>query len=171
ARYYAEHPLYPLEKTLANINMDVLNLWGRTSDVISVGFGASTLDDVLVEAASTQGRVVVGDAEPEKGLYYRSDHFEFAKRGVPALDVKAGMNYLGKPADYGKKKRDEYTKNDYHKVTDEIKPDWDLAGTVDDLRLLFEVGYRVAQADQFPEWKPGAEFRAKREEMLKPKQP
>jgi Zn-dependent M28 family amino/carboxypeptidase len=171
AKYYAEHPLYPLEKTVANINMDVLNLWGRTSDVVSIGFGASTLDEVLVEAAAGQGRVVVADTEPEKGFYYRSDHFEFAKQGVPALDTKAGMNYLGRPADYGKRKREEYTKNDYHKVTDEIKPDWDLSGALDDLRLLFDVGYRLAQADHIPAWKPGAEFRAKREEMLKPKKP
>ena len=91
--------------------------------------------------------------------------------GVPALDPKAGESYIGKPADYGPRKRNEYTKNDYHKVTDEIKPDWDLSGAVDDLRLFFEVGRRLAQGERFPEWKAGSEFRAKREEMLKTKKP
>jgi Zn-dependent M28 family amino/carboxypeptidase len=110
---------------------------------------------------------VTPDAEPEKGFFYRSDHFEFAKQGVPALDPKGGVDYVGKPTGYGRRKREEYTKNDYHKVSDEVKPDWDLSGAVEDLRLLFEVGYLVAQGDRYPEWKPGAEFRAKREALLK----
>jgi Zn-dependent M28 family amino/carboxypeptidase len=169
AKYYATHPLYPLERTLADINMDGINQWGRTRDVVSVGYGNSTLDDALAEAAKGQGRTVKPDPEPEKGGFYRSDHFEFAKQGVPALYPKSGMDYIGKPADYGKQKRDEYTARDYHKVTDEIKPDWDLSGAVEDLRLIFEVGYRVAQGDQYPEWKPGVEFKAKREEMLRGK--
>lgn len=167
AKYYAEHPLYPLERTLANINMDVLNLWGRTRDVNSIGLGLSTLDELLASAAQRQGRVVTPDVEPEKGFFYRSDHFEFAKQGVPALDPKAGVDFVDRPADYGRRKRDEYTKNDYHKVSDEVKPDWDLSGAVEDLRLFFEVGYAVADGDRYPEWKPGAEFRAKRESMLK----
>ncbi len=165
AKYYAAHPLYPLAKTLADINMDVLNLWGRTRDVNSIGLGLSTLDEILAAAAKRQGRVVTPDAEPEKGFFYRSDHFEFAKQGVPALDPKGGLDFVDKPAEYGRAKREEYTKNDYHKVTDEVKPDWDLSGAVEDLRLLFEVGYLIADGDQYPEWKPGAEFRAKREAM------
>jgi Zn-dependent M28 family amino/carboxypeptidase len=167
AKYYATHPLYPLEKTVANINMDVINLWGPTQDFTSVGFGSSTLDDVLAAVARAQGRTVHADEEPEKGTYYRSDHFEFAKVGVPALDPKAGLAYVGKPADFGKKKREEYTQNDYHKVTDEVKSEWDLRGAVDDARILLEVGYRVANDDGVPEWKPGVEFKARREEMLK----
>jgi Zn-dependent M28 family amino/carboxypeptidase len=167
AKYYATHPLYPLAKTLADLNMDVVNLWGRTDDVISVGLGNTTLDDLLAECAKAHGRVVGPDAEPEKGMFYRSDHFEFAKQGVPALNLKGGMSYVGKPAGYGKAKRDEYTQKDYHKVSDEVKPDWDLSGAVDDLRLLFEVGYRVAQDDTMPEWKPGTEFKGVRAAMLK----
>src|SRR5262249_24372714 len=116
------------------------------------------LDDLLSEAARAQDRMVTPDAEPEKGLYYRSDHFEFAKQGVPALDPKGGIDYVGKPAGYGQRKRGEYTQNDYHKVSDEEKPDWDLSGAVDDLKLLTEVGYRVSQGPDYPEWKPGAEF-------------
>jgi len=167
AKYTAENPLYPLAKTLANINIDGINQWGRTKDIIVVGLGNSTLDDILTEAARAQGRVVKPDAEPEKGYYYRSDHFEFAKQGVPALYTDSGEEFIGKPEGYSKQKRDEYTEKDYHKVSDEVKPDWDLAGAVEDLALLFQVGYRVAQGDKYPEWKPGTEFKAKREEMLK----
>ena len=170
AKYYATRPLYPLEKTLANLNMDVINLWGKTRDLSSLGLGQSDLDDLIADVAKAQGRTVVGDPEPEKGHFYRSDHFEFVKQGVPAVNAKGGLDYEGKPADFGSKKRAEYTQNDYHKVSDEVKPDWDLAGAEQDLRLYTEVGYRVAQGDSFPEWKPGAEFRAKRQTMLAPKQ-
>ncbi len=166
AKYYAQHPLYPLEKTLADINMDGANLWGRTEDIVVVGLGNSTLDEVLGTAADEMGREVLPDPEPEKGFFYRSDHFEFAKEGVPALYVDEGTRFVGKPEGYGDEKRDEYTSRDYHKPSDEVKPDWDLAGAVDDFRLLFLVGNAVAEADAWPEWKPGTEFRAKREAML-----
>ncbi|HSJ08086.1 MAG TPA: M28 family peptidase, partial [Longimicrobiales bacterium] len=166
AKYFAENPLHPLVQTVANINMDMMNQWGRTEDVVVVGYGNSTLDDALREAAETQGRRLEADAEPEKGFYYRSDHFEFAKQGVPALYSRAGTHFIGKPAGYGQQKRDEYTANDYHKPGDRIKPDWDLAGAVEDAQLMFQVGYRVSQRAAFPEWSPGTEFRARREEML-----
>jgi Zn-dependent M28 family amino/carboxypeptidase len=167
SKYYASAPLYPLERTLADINLDVINLWGKTSDLISIGMGQSTLDDLLVDVARGNGRTVGPDAEPEKGFYYRSDHFEFAKQGVPALDPKAGRKYLNRPAEYAKQKQDEYTQKDYHKVSDEVKADWDLAGAAEDLKVILEVGYRVAQDDRFPEWKSDSEFRARREAMLK----
>ena len=167
AKYYAEHPLYPLERTLANLNMDGINPWGRTRDVEVIGFGNSTLEDILHVAAKAQGRGIKKDSEPEKGRFFRSDHFEFSKLGVPALYLKSGVDFIGKPASFGKQKSDEYTERDYHKVTDEVKPDWDLSGGVEDLRLLLEVGWRVAGADQWPEWKPGSEFKARREAMLK----
>lgn len=166
ARYYATHPLYPLARTLADINMDVINLWGKTRDVVSLGLGQTTLDDLVAASAAAQGRTVVPDAEPEKGLFYRSDHFEFVKQGVPALSVRGGVDYMGKPADFGRKQREQYTRNDYHKVSDEVKPDWNLSGAVDDLRLLAEVGYRVAQGGRYPEWRAGTEFRAKRQATL-----
>lgn len=167
SKYYAENPIYPLAKTAANINMDGLNQWGPTRDVTVVGLGNSTIDDVLRQAAAEKKRVLRPDPEPEKGFYYRSDHFNFAKVGVPALDPNDGIDFIGKPAGWGKMKRDEYTEHDYHKPSDEIKPDWDLSGGVEDLRLLMTVGYRVANADKHPEWKPGTEFKAKRDEMLK----
>ena len=167
AKHYATRPLYPLETTLADINMDVINLWGRTRDIVSVGLGNTTLDDLLEEVARGQGRTIGGDPEPEKGSFYRSDHFEFAKQGVPALNAKSGIDFIGKPPGYGKAKRDEYTQKDYHKVTDEVKPDWDLSGAEQDMQLLIDVGHRVAQGDRYPEWKPGTEFKARREAMLK----
>ena len=167
SQYYSVTPLYPLEKTVANINVDGLNQWGRTKDITVVGMGASDLDDYLREAAAAQQRTLRPDPEPEKGFYYRSDHFNFAKQGVPALYTDSGVEFIGRPADYGKQKREEYNKVDYHAPSDEIKPDWDLSGAVEDMQLMFTVGYRVANADKFPEWKEGNEFRAKRERMLK----
>ena len=164
SQYYAEHPLYPLSKTLADINMDVLNMLGRTRDIEIIGLGQSTLDDVLQAAAAEQGRVVKPDAEPEKGFYFRSDHFNFAKQGVPALDPDPGVDYIGKPEGWGLQMREKYTSEDYHKPSDKIKPYWELSGTVEDLRLLGEVGYRVANGKTFPAWKAGSEFKAKRQE-------
>jgi len=167
AKYYATNPLYPANRTLANINMDGVNQWGRTRDVAMVGDDNSTLIDLLREAAQAQGRTVKPDPEPEKGFYYRSDHFEFAKVGVPALYTDSGTEYIGKDEKYSQLKRDEYTKNDYHKPSDEVKPDWDLAGAVEDAQLLTVIGYRVAQADKYPEWKAGSEFKAKRDEAMR----
>ena len=100
------------------------------------------------------------DAEPEKGFYYRSDHFEFAKQGVPALDTDAGIDYIGKPAGYGMQKRDEYTNNDYHAVSDEVKPDWDLSGAVQDMATLFRSASAWRRRPDIPQWKPGTEFKA-----------
>jgi Zn-dependent M28 family amino/carboxypeptidase len=167
SEYYTLMPVYPLAKTLADINMDAWNVSGRTKDLTLVGLGASDLDDYVRAAAAEQGRIVHGDAEPEKGFYYRSDHFNFAKEGVPALSPEGGVDYIGKPAGYGQKVRDEWTTNRYHKPADVVRPDWDLTGTREDLKVYFAVGYRVAQADKYPEWKAGNEFKAKREAMLK----
>jgi Zn-dependent M28 family amino/carboxypeptidase len=167
AKYYANNPLYPLDKTLANINIDGLTQWGKTKDLTVIGLGNSTLDDVLHGVLSQSGRAVRADPEPQKGFFYRSDHFEFAKQGVPALYTEPGIEFIGKPEGYGMQKREEYSNNDYHKPSDQIKPDWDLTGAVEDAQTLFRVGWLVAQTDRYPEWKPGTEFRAKREQMLK----
>jgi Zn-dependent M28 family amino/carboxypeptidase len=169
SKYYAENPLYPLQKTLADINMDSMNVWGKTRDLVIVGLGASTLDDVARIAADNQGgRTLNPDPAPERGGYYRSDHFEFAKQGVPALDIHPGTDYVGKDPGFGRQKLDDYTMNNYHKVTDEIKPGWDLSGEAQDMQLLFDVGLRVANGAGYPEWKPGNEFKAKRDAMMSP---
>jgi len=168
SQYYSVMPLHPLASTLANINIDGLNTYGRTSDVVVVGSGASELEDDAQTAASEQGRVLKPDPEPEKGFYYRSDHFSLARQGVPGFYVHAGVDVIGKPADFAMTKRSQYTNEDYHKPSDEIKPDWDLTGSLDDIRLYLTIGYRVAQAEKYPEWRPGNEFRAIREAMLRP---
>jgi len=167
SEYYSLNPLYPLAKTAADINIDTINQWGKTKDISVIGLGASDLDDYLRQAAQEQGRTIRADPEPEKGSYYRSDHFNFAKQGVPALDPNAGVDYIGKAAEWGKAKRDEYTDKDYHAPSDEVKADWDLSGAAEDAQLLLAVGYRVANADKLPEWKPGSEFKAKRDAMFK----
>jgi Zn-dependent M28 family amino/carboxypeptidase len=167
SQYYAEHPLYPLVKTLAEINMDGLNVLGPTKDIEVIGLGQSTLDDVVKAVAAEQGRAVKPDAEPEKGYYYRSDHFNFAKQGVPALDPSEGVDYVDKPEGWGLEMREKFTAEDYHKPSDKVRPYWDLRGAVEDLQLLGEVGYRVANAKTYPSWKPGSEFEARRVEMLK----
>ena len=167
SQHYSVSPSYPLAKTLANINIDGVNQWGRTTDITVIGMGASELDDYLRDAAAQQGRTLRPDPEPEKGFYYRSDHFNFAKQGVPALYTDSGVEYVGKSPEYAKQKRDEYTNTDYHAPSDEVKPDWDLSGAVEDAQLLYTVGYRVANADRLPEWKPGNEFKAKRDQMLR----
>ena len=160
ARYYVTHPLYPLRRTLANINIDGINVWGRARDVGVIGAGQSTLEDVLVPFAHAQGRVVVPESQPDKGFYFRSDHFEFAKAGVPALFLDRGTDYIGHPSGWGQAKRQAYIDHDYHQVTDTIKSDWDLTGAAEDAQLLFQVGYSVAQGDVNPQWKPTSEFRA-----------
>src|SRR5436190_244036 len=150
SQYYTVQPAYPLAKTVADINLDSWNVHGRTKDLTLVGFGASDLDDYARDAAGEQGRVVHGDAEPEKGFYYRSDHFNFAKEGVPALNPDSGVDYIGKPTDYARQVRAEWNEKRYHTPLDVVLPDWDLTGTREDLTVLFAVGYRVAQADKFP---------------------
>jgi Zn-dependent M28 family amino/carboxypeptidase len=167
SRYYSEDPLYPLVQTLAAINMDGMNVLGPTQDVTITGLGNTTLEDLVEVVCKEQGRLVRPDPEPEKGLFYRSDHFSFAKQGVPALSLNPGVDYLGKPEGWGLKIREEYTRKHYHKPSDQYDPSWDLSGLVQDLRLLFQVGYRAANEERYPVWKPGSEFKALRQRMLK----
>jgi Zn-dependent M28 family amino/carboxypeptidase len=166
AKFYAEHPLYPLEKTLADINLDSMNVWGKTRDIEDLSLCFSTLDDLLSAAAKQQGRTAIPDSRPDKGKIYRADNFEFSKVGLPSLYVGKGEHLLSRPEN-APLKSDEYDSTDYHQVTDEVRPDWDLSGAVQDAQLVFEVGYEVANGDKFPEWKPSSEFKAKRDAMLK----
>jgi Zn-dependent M28 family amino/carboxypeptidase len=166
AKFYAEHPLYPLEKTLADINLDSMNVWGKAHDIEDLSLGFSMLDDLLAAAAKQQGRTAIPDSRPDKGKIYRADNFEFSKAGLPSLYVGKGEHLLSR-AETAPLRSDEFDSTDYHQVTDEVHPDWDLSGAVQDTQLLFEVGYEVANGDKFPEWKPRSEFKAKRDSMLK----
>jgi Zn-dependent M28 family amino/carboxypeptidase len=156
--YYAENPLFPLNKTLANINIDEANVFGRNNNEIQViGFGYTDLEDILKDVVAQQGRTIAPDAEPEKGYYFRSDQFSFASKGVPALYTKSVTV------------EDErvYTEQRYHKPSDEFDPNWDMKAAVADGDALLGVAIRVANGDKWPEWRPGTSFRATREESLK----
>jgi Zn-dependent M28 family amino/carboxypeptidase len=167
SKFYAANPLWPLTKTLANVNMDVLNPYGRTLDVVSIGQGQSTLDELLEREALRQGRRVEGDPEPEKGTYFRSDHFSFVKQGVPAVYAKSGLDFRDRAADWGKERRDAYSANDYHKPSDELRSDWDMSGAVEDLTLYLRVILAIANGDTWPAWKEASEFKAVREASLR----
>ena len=163
AKFYAENPLYPLVKTLANINIDGMNMWGCTRDIENMVSGHSTLDDLLAAAAARQGRIVVPDTQPEKGMFYRADHFEFAKEGVPAIYTSAGKETMGRPEGFGRQKADEYVAHHYHQPSDNVDPAWNLEGAVEDTALFFEMGYRLATGESFPQWCEGDEFKPKRD--------
>lgn len=157
-RWYAEHPVYPLEQTVANINMDGLNIWGPTSDIVVTGMGQSSLEDELANVAQSQNRQLRPEASPEKGYYFRSDHFEFAKVGIPALYADSGITPVGGTVEDGLAERADYVAHRYHKVDDEFRSDWRLDSAVQDLELLRQVGQNVANAAERPYWKSGSEF-------------
>ncbi|MEO8402955.1 MAG: M28 family metallopeptidase [Chitinophagaceae bacterium] len=166
--YYAQNPIYPAAKTLANINMDGLNWYGKTTDLIVVGQGQNELEDYLKEEAAKVNRTIAFESRPEAGSYYRSDHFNFAKVGIPALYTGSGIDVIGKEKGYGKQVEDEFTKDHYHRPSDQYDPKtWILDGAIEDLKLLFHVGQRLDATTKWPEWKAGSEFKARRDEMLK----
>lgn len=168
SEYYGAHPLVPVNKTVANINIDAMQANGKTKDIVAVGFGQSELEDYLTEAAKKQGRVVVKDPNPSAGYYFRSDHFNFAKVGIPALYTETGDDNIAHGLAWGKAQKEEYTKNRYHAPADNFEPaKWDFGGMVEDLRLLFDVGYRLSNESTFPSWKAGSEFKAIREKSMK----
>jgi len=164
--YYATHPLFPLAKTVGGLNMDGMNNVGPTRDVTVVGLGMSDLDDYLTAAAAAQERVVEGDRESEKGYYYRSDHFELAKEGVPMIYPGGGYDDREKGVGYGMEKANEYTNDRYHQVTDEYDLSWNVAGAIEDARMFFQTGLEVANSDDWPNWKEGTEFKQQRDEQL-----
>lgn len=166
SKYYAEHPTFPPGRIAANINIDGLNIFGPTRDVIMVGLGKSSMDDVLKRVAGWQGRVVKPDQFPEQGFFYRSDQFNFAKIGVPCMYLEAGMEYIGKPETFGKEMVEEYIQKHYHQPSDEIGDDWVLSGAVEDVQLMYLVGHTVADQDAMPEWNKGDEFEAARKRAL-----
>ena len=167
--HYANNPAIPLSNTVGGINMDSMHVYGPTNDVVVVGYGSSELEDILREKANAQNRIVKPEEHPERGGYYRSDHFNFAKKGVPMLYAESGSDHRELGPDYIKIKSSEYLKNRYHTALDEIEDDWDLRGLVQDIEMYFAIGLEVADGDTWPEWYKGNEFRSVREHSLNSK--
>jgi Zn-dependent M28 family amino/carboxypeptidase len=163
AAYYNSHPLFPLADTVADLNMDVMNMYGESRDLTVRGQFMSTLDDELQRTAQRLGLKILPDAEPEKGYYYRADHFEFAKAGVPALSIDSGTDYLRRPAGWGLAQRRAYVSQRYHKPADVYEATWDLAGMRQQLEILYDTGRKLADSDVWPAWHEDSPFRAARE--------
>jgi hypothetical protein len=166
SEYLAAHPPVPAGYLAANLNIDGVNIWGRTRDLAYVGYGKSSLDRQVDAVATWQGRVVKPDQFPDRGFFYRSDQFNFAKIGVPAVYLDSGTDFIGRPAGWGKEQIEAWERTHYHQPSDEYSDDWDLSGAVEDSQLLFYVGLRVASDPKLPEWKAGDEFEAARKAVL-----
>lgn len=166
SKYYVAHPVIPLANTVGVINLDAMTVVGQTRDIVVNGFGASELEDVLKPIAEKQGRVLHAEAGVEKGFYYRSDHFNFAKAGVPALYAKSGLDHVTGGEAQGQKIADDYGANRYHKAGDEFDPSWDLAGVMQDLQALYAVGRELSGGNAWPNWYAGNEFKANRDKMM-----
>ncbi|HJU40787.1 MAG TPA: M28 family metallopeptidase, partial [Tahibacter sp.] len=167
SKYYGAHPPFPAAKTVADINMDALYLVGRAHDMAVVGYGQSDLDQYLKDALAAQNRRAVPESTPEKGAFFRSDHFNFARRGIPSLYAKSGIDLLDGGNDAGRAAIDDYVKNRYHQPSDEYRPDLKLDGTVEDLQALYAVGAKLANETTWPQWAADSEFRAEREKSQK----
>lgn len=159
SQWYAENPIYPIATTVANINMDNLNTIGRMKDVVVVGARSSELENYLEQAAQSQDRYIKSEPTPERGYYYRSDHFNFAKVGVPALYAESGEDHIEFGIEYGAAQAQDYTDNRYHAVSDEYDPEWDLSGAVEDILMYFDIASSLAQESTYPEWFEGNEFK------------
>ena len=164
SQWYAQQPIYPIETTVANINMDNLNTFGRTRDVVVVGAGSSQLEKYLEKAASLQGRYVTAEPNPERGYYYRSDHFNFAKVGIPALYAESGEDNVKNGREWGAAQAQDYTDNRYHAPSDEYNPNWDLSGAAEDIQMYYEIASDLINSMDFPEWFDSNEFKAIRDE-------
>lgn len=158
SEFYAANPLYPLETTVAGFNIDAMNVYGRVKDVDIIGFGQSNLDDLVTAEATAQGRTARPDGNPASGSYFRSDHFPLAKRGVPMAYVDGGGEFRDEPTAAREAARSEYGSRRYHQADDEWSADWDLRGQVEDLQMIYDIGSRLANSRDWPEWQPGSEF-------------
>ncbi|GAB3100053.1 M28 family metallopeptidase [Lysobacter terrae] len=165
SRYYVAHPVVPLEKTVAVINLDAMPVIGKARDMTVVGFGSSELEDKLRATAKTQGRTLHAEATPEDGFYFRSDHFNFARAGVPALYAKGGDDLIDGGTAAGRRAQVDYRDRRYHKPSDEYDPAWKLDGVIQDLEALYGVGRDLAGSDELPRWYPGNAFLAAQEKL------
>jgi len=166
SRYYAEHPTFPAGRIAADINVDGGNIFGRTRDATSIALGKSSLDGIAASVAATQGRVVKGDQFPDRGYYYRSDQFSFARIGVPALYFDDGTDFIGRPPGWGREQIEQWELKKYHQPSDRLDNSWNFDGMIEDAQLDMLSAWLVAQADTMPAWKPGDEFEAARKRAL-----
>ncbi len=164
ALYYQQDPVFAPANTVAAINMDGINNVGPTHDIEVVGYGKSELDDMITAAARAQGRRVEPDSSPEAGYFYRSDHLHFAQLGIPVLYISNGLDLVEGGVERGRALNAEYVSQNYHKPSDEVTPDWDMSGGVQDLELLYTIGRQLADSEAWPEWRANAEFRSARDE-------
>ena len=162
SEYYASHPVYPLDSTVADINMDVLNFFGRTKDITIIGLGQSDLDDYAEAAAKKQDRIIIPEANPSGGWFFRSDHFNFAKVGVPALYPGSGNISVYHDSAWAPNHAADYGHSRYHSPADQLDSTWEFSGMVEDVRFLFDVGVTLGNETKFPGWKKGSEFKDKR---------
>jgi Zn-dependent M28 family amino/carboxypeptidase len=167
SKWLSLHPPLPANKIAADINLDSVNKWGRTNDLGVLGLGKSSADAVVKKVAAEQGRIVHGDPHPDRGAFYRSDMFSMARVGVPAVAVKGGPDYAGRPTGWGDQQMLNYERTDYHQPSDEYHGDWDLSGAVQDAQLQLVVGLRLANAPALPSWTPGDEFEKARQTASK----
>ncbi|NWL16403.1 M20/M25/M40 family metallo-hydrolase [Pseudoalteromonas sp. Scap03] len=161
SKYYAANPVIPANKTVANINMDSLNLLGKVKDISVVGIGKSQMDEILATAAKEQGRTVSGDPKPSSGGYYRSDHFAFANMGVPAMYAGGGSEAFDEETANYRKRMSLVLRGCYHQPCDRYRDEWDLSGAVQDLQLFYKVGFDISQQNQWPTWNENSEFQRK----------
>ena len=168
SEYYAANPTFAPGKIAANINYDGGNVWGHTHDVTYIGLGKSSIDQIATMIADEQGRVVKPDQFADKGYFYRSDQFSFAKIGVPAMYLDTGTDFIDRPPEWGREQQNHYTEVNYHQPSDEYDPNWNLDGMVDDALLGYWTGLAIANSDQMPVWNVGDEFEAARIEALAP---
>jgi Zn-dependent M28 family amino/carboxypeptidase len=168
SQYYAAKPLFPLDRTVADIAVDALPIIGRAHDMTVIGKGQSELEDLLAGVLKKQGRVISPETTPENGFYFRSDHFNFAKAGVPAMLASSGLDLLAGGKAAGEKAAADYTAHRYHTPNDVFNPDWDLSGILEDTQAIYELGQHLSHAGIWPTWYPDSPFRARREAMMKP---
>ncbi|WP_342316302.1 M28 family metallopeptidase [Lysobacter sp. FW306-1B-D06B] len=166
SKYYVAHPTIPLNKTVAVINLDAMPVIGQAKDMTVVGFGSSELEDMLKTQADAQKRVLHAEATPEDGFYFRSDHFNFAKAGVPALYAKGGSDLIDGGVDAGRRAESDYRDNRYHKPGDQFDPAWKMEGVVQDLDALYGVGRTLASGEQWPNWYEGNAFRGAHDKLM-----
>jgi Zn-dependent M28 family amino/carboxypeptidase len=166
SKYYAENPIFPLYRTAANVNIDAINVWGRTKNIIDMGAERSTIEEITRQVAREMGVELSPDPSPEKGSFFRSDQFSLVKVGVPAVYIRYGLKFEGKPEGWGEEMDQEYTARHYHQPTDEVRDDWTYEGSVQMMEFVYRTLHYLANQRDMPVWKPGDPFERARKASI-----